>query len=69
MVASKLLELMKWNFQNLCSSLELAVGHIGFEITYYLDLSFNIYIKFCDSIAIKKVIYIAKQIPIPVKVF
>ena len=41
---------------------------LDFEITYYLGLSFDIYIKFCDAIAINMVIYIAKQIPIPGKV-
>ena len=33
---------------------------LDFEITYYLDLSFDIYIKFCDAIAINMVIYIVK---------
>ena len=47
-------------------SWQLAI--LDFEITYYLDLSFNFYIIFCDAIAINMVIYIVKQIPIPVKV-
>ena len=30
---------------------------LDFEITYYLDLSFNFYTMFCDAIAINMVIY------------